>query len=194
MHTLVDRERDKYQDIWTVDQYAENSPGKTVLPLFLDMAGEVRGHSVLDAGCGSGKGAIALAGAGLTVRCCDLTGTGRVPEAQAFPFTEACLWDGGLASTIGGFVDWVYCCDVLEHIPTALTMLVVRNLLSLARRGVFLSITFEPDVCGVWIGQPLHQTVQPFVWWRDHLRAIGTVLEARDLLGAGVFLLRGSQC
>lgn len=184
---IVDVERVKYEDMWSVEAYASHSPGEMFLPLFLDMIGSSR-SSIIDAGCGSGKGALALHGAGFNVRCCDLTDAGLMPEARTFPFNKVCLWDD-LVPTVG-FVDWVYCCDVLEHIPTEFTMLVISRLLDIARKGVFLSISFAPDVMGAWIGKPLHQTVQSFMWWRDNLNAIGELVEARDLLNSGVFLVK----
>lgn len=185
---IVDVERGKYEDMWGVDAYAEHSPGEMFLPLFLNMIGAVRRSTIIDAGCGSGKGALALQNAGFVVRCCDLTNTGLIPEARTFPFSTACLWDDLVR--VVGFADWVYCCDVLEHIPTEFTMLVIARLLAVARKGVFLSISFAPDVMGAWIGKPLHQTVQHFVWWRDNLNTIGELVEARDLLNAGVFLVK----
>jgi hypothetical protein len=30
----------------------------------------------------------------------------------------------------------------------------------------------------------------PFVWWRDQLATVGELVEARDLLHAGAFLVR----
>ncbi len=66
-------------------------------------------------------------------------------------------------------------------------MLVISRLLHVARRGVFLSIALVPDEFGVWVGQPLHQTVQGFTWWRDRLNTLGTIKECRDLLTAGVY-------
>jgi hypothetical protein len=41
----------------------------------------------------------------------------------------------------------------------------------------------------VWIGKTLHQTVQPFTWWRDSFRELATVVECRDLFDNSVFLL-----
>jgi len=69
-------------------------------------------------------------------------------------------------------------------------MLVVSRLLAVARRGVFLTISTQPDACGVWVGKPLHQTVESFVWWRDQLRTMGQLTDARDLLTAGAYLVR----
>jgi hypothetical protein len=62
-------------------------------------------------------------------------------------------------------------------------------LLEVARRGVFLSISLMPDQFGKWIGKPLHQSVQTFPEWRDQLAAIGRVIEARDLLHTGIYLV-----
>jgi hypothetical protein len=87
-------------------------------------------------------------------------------------------------------VDWVYCCDVLEHVPPQFTMLAIDQMLRVARLGVFLSIALVPDQFGVWVGEALHQTVQPFVWWRDSLREVGEVVDARDLLIHGVYVVR----
>jgi hypothetical protein len=63
-------------------------------------------------------------------------------------------------------------------------------LLEVARRGVFLSISLMPDEFGAFVGKRLHQSVQTFVQWRDQLHAIGTVVEARDLLHCGVYLVK----
>jgi SAM-dependent methyltransferase len=145
---------------------------------------------VLDAGCGSGKGMIALRKAGFEdVHGCDLTDSGLIPEARGeFEFEHAVLWQDLYKQDVD-FVDWVYCTDVLEHIPTALTMLVVARLLEVAERGVFLTVSMVPDVMGFWIGKPLHETVQPFLWWRDHIKTVGRIVEARDLLTAAAFLV-----
>jgi hypothetical protein len=85
--------------------------------------------------------------------------------------------------------DYVYCTDVLEHIPPQFTMLVIDQLLRVAHKGLFLNVSLVPDSFGMWVGEPLHQTVEGFVWWRDSLRELGTVVEARDLIQSAVFLV-----
>jgi 2-polyprenyl-3-methyl-5-hydroxy-6-metoxy-1,4-benzoquinol methylase len=198
MSALETREREKYQAAWAMDTYAAHSPGERCLPIFLDMIAPTpnamgvpfyfgRDISVLDAGAGSGKGALALQKAGFAVTMCDLTPDGLVAEAQALPFVPACLWDDLRAP---GRFDYAYCCDVLEHIPTPFTMLVISRLLEVARHSVFLSISTVPDHFGAFVGEPLHQTVQPFVAWRDQIAALGTIVEARDLLTSACFLVR----
>jgi SAM-dependent methyltransferase len=187
MQTILDRERQKYTDMWQVEDYHKNSPGETMLPLFLDICNPEHAAWILDAGCGEGKGTLALIKAGFRVMGCDL-----IPNEQSLiPHIEIELWKD-LYKTYSERqkYDWVYCTDVMEHIPTALTMLVIHRLLQVSIKGVFLSISFLPDSFGTWIGETLHETVQPFVWWRDHLREVGEVVEARDLLNFGVFLVR----
>jgi SAM-dependent methyltransferase len=186
---LITQERDLYESIWAIDAYRSHAPGEEFLPIFLDLIGGAGPMTVLDAGTGSGKGALALDAAGFHVDLCDLTFDGLVPEARHLPRAEACLWSD-LRRRLGPR-DYVYCCDVLEHIPPGFTMLVVSRLLEVARRGVFLSISLTTDNFGVWVGQPLHKTVLSFPQWRDQLAAIAEIVECRDLLITGLFLLRG---
>lgn len=184
-------ERALYDEVWAhVDTYGDYSPGEARLPMFLAMTGATSGR-VLDAGCGSGKGALALKAAGFDVTLCDVTDAGLTDDARALPFVRVCLWAdlSPIAYVSGGF-EYVYCCDALEHIPTEYTMLVLARLLAIADKGVFLSISLVPDQCGVWVGKHLHQTVQPFTWWRDRLSDLGVLVEARDLIDSGVYLVR----
>lgn len=199
MTTLLDRERETYTDVWhAVDQYGELSPGANYVPLFLDMAGlptdrqfAGQARTVLDAGCGSGKGAQALVGAGFSVTMADVTAAG-LPDGlpRLIPFHQVCLWEdlwGRVGLRPGWKFDYVYCCDVLEHVPLPLTMLVVARLLAVAKTGVFLSVCLQRDVSGLWVGKPLHQSVQSFVEWRDQLSAVGRMQECRDLLHTGLY-------
>lgn len=186
---LLERERAKYEDAWAIPQYAELSPGEHLVKVFLQMAPATTliQSSVLDAGAGSGKGALKLDQAGFRVTMCDLTDAGLIPEAQSLPFYSVCLWHS--LRRVVGFHDWVYCTDVMEHIPPEFTMLVVSRLLEVARKGVFLSITFLEDNFGRIIGETLHQTVQPYTWWKSRLETMATIRESRDLINSGVFLL-----
>ncbi len=187
MSRILLEEQRTYEEMWAVEAYAKSSPGAQLVPVFIDMAHPALTDAVMDAGCGHGKGAIALLAAGFTsITCCDLVDV-REPEAQQFAFHEICLWQAQALRGMG--LDWVYCCDVLEHVPEALTMLSVHQLLEASRSGVFLNVSVVPDVFGAWAGRSLHQTVKPFTWWRDHLSEIGHVDEGRDFLDAASFLV-----
>lgn len=195
--SISQRERVLYEDVFdTIKHYADFSPGKEYVPMFLDMAciekWQASRYEVLDAGCGTGQGAMALRDVGFKVRMCDITPSGLLPEARDMPFSEVVLWQplkGKTGYVQGGRFDYVYCTDVLEHIPPQLTMLVISRLLEVTHRGLFLSISLTRDNLGVWLGKQLHQTVQSFVWWRDNLNDIGQVIEARDLLNTGIYLV-----
>ena len=183
---LTDKERETYESMWAVNAYSDYSPGEANLPIFLDMVGNMRG-TVLDAGCGSGKGALALQQHGFVPTLLDLTPAGLMDDARHLPFIEKPLWSD-LHRSVPKH-DWVYCCDVLEHIPPTFTMLVVSRLLEVSRRGVFLTISLVQDQFGVWIGTSLHQTIQPFGQWKEQLSTLAPIYECRDLIDTGVFLL-----
>jgi SAM-dependent methyltransferase len=193
-------EQSTYADLWaTVPHYGDCAPGVHYVPLFRECVSRF-GHgpkflgkpTVLDAGTGSGKGALELQQAGFAVTCCDITDAGLVADARALPFKAACLWHPlRPIAPRSGLFDFVYCTDVLEHIAPEFTMLTIAQMLAVARRGLFLSVSLVPDNFGIWAGKPLHQTVRDYRWWRDALREVGQVLDARDLETDATFYVRG---
>lgn len=182
-------EAEKYRDVWlSVPQYGEHSPGELFVPMFSTVA--TAGAHVVDAGTGSGRGALALTAAGYHVDCvCDLTADGLVEAARRFRFAEACLWRPLRPQLKLGRTEWVYCVDVLEHLPPQFTMLAVDQMLALAEVGLFLVVTLVPDQWGAVVGETLHRTVEAFTWWRDSLREVGRVVDARDQIQRGVFVV-----
>ena len=199
MADLVEGLADTYREMWGVEAYQKFSPGFELVDLFEDMADPPVGSTILDAGCGAGKGALELERRGYQVAMCDLIADAVVPEARHIPFRQVVLWQslGGLYQSLvrnrkplALRFDYVYCCDVLEHVPPTFVMLSVQRLLTVARRGMFLAVSLKLDQLGIWVGTHLHQTVQPFTAWRDQLRELGQVEEARDLLNRAVFWVR----
>jgi SAM-dependent methyltransferase len=187
MTSAIERkEQELYSTVWdSVDAYGVHSPGANHVPIFRSMA-ESTG-SVLDAGCGSGRAGLLLQDLGYRVVYCDFVSEGLDPRVPPTLFAKSALWKD--LTRVTGFVDYTYCCDVMEHIPPELTMLVLYQLMRVSRKGLFLSISTVPDHFGQWVGESLHKTVQPFKWWRDHLKLFGTVLEARDLLTSAIFFV-----
>lgn len=188
MSNMLKQEQACYEEMWQVPSYDKFSPGEEFLPLFLEHAQAP--ETVLDAGCGGGAGSIALVKAGFDVEGFDITEAGLRPEFKELeiPFTEGSLWRP--LPFAPKSVDWVYCTDVMEHIPPQFTMLVASQLLSVARKGVFFSIGLTPDQFGVWVGRPLHLSVYSFKEWRDNLSEIGQVVDARDLMSTGIYVVR----
>jgi SAM-dependent methyltransferase len=189
MASVLTAETDTYAEMWGHPAYSVTAPGESYAPVFRAMVAEqCQGFgSVLDAGCGTGRGALALKALGFDVALCDVTDAGLDDAARDLPFFRLPLW-ANLRGALGCY-DWVYCTDVLEHLPTEYTMLAVARLLEVARDGLFLTVATQADSFGVWVNRPLHQTVQPYIWWRDRLAELGTVRDARDLLTNALFVV-----
>lgn len=169
--------------MWDVDAYSVNSPGKQLVDYFINIAKPPIPCFILDVGAGAGAGSRELKSRGFHVQAFDITDAAW--KHDDIKLTTGSIWrDMNFRTKF----DFGYCCDVMEHIPQEFTALSVSEILRNCERA-FLSISFGPDNCGVWIGQPLHLTVKPFTWWRDLMREVGTLHDARDLMGDGVFLV-----
>ncbi len=190
MMNLVERETDRYEELINgMPEYLENSPGEMHAELFLEMSGAQPGDTILDVGCCSVKGSVKLAEYQLVPQLQDITDVGLVPEAQAFPFDKGAAWAPRRARS----VDWIFCTDLMEHIPTAFVMLTLDRLCRRARKGAFFTISLQPDNFGVYIGEPLHLTVQPYVWWRERIKDVAPMRDSRDYLATGIYLTDGQS-
>ena len=183
---LHEHEAGKYADVWQIPSYHNFSHGEFHADLFMEITGASPGETVIDLGCGTGRGGKALKKHGLKPTYLDLVKVGNLK-----PFRKQPLW-----KPIIGLWDYGICCDVMEHLPAEFTMLAIHNMLE-ACGGLFLSICFQDESFGELVGEPLHLTVRPFTWWRDNLREVGTLEEARDFsppdrkdqLKVGIFYL-----
>jgi hypothetical protein len=170
--------------MWEVDDYHKMSPGELYVDAFFNILKPKSGERVLDVGAGAGAGSKALKQRGLSVQAFDLTDA-------AWKHDDIKLMTGSVwrdLPHVSPPYNYCYCCDVMEHIPTEFTALSVSEML---RVGVlsFLCISFQEEFYGRYIQQSLHLTIKPFEWWRDMLREVGTVHEARDLMGDGLFVV-----
>lgn len=177
---MIQQETAKYEKVWAIPEYGNYSPGEEMARAFREIADPKPDSAILDIGCGSGKGALAL-GDEFDRYLLDLTPDGLVPEAKGLPFLRKSIWEPW-----DDHWDYGYCADVMEHLPPEFTMLAVKNILDHCDKA-FFQICFMPDHFGQKIGEPLHLTVCPFEWWLAHFKEFGTVIEARDLLQNGLF-------
>jgi 2-polyprenyl-3-methyl-5-hydroxy-6-metoxy-1,4-benzoquinol methylase len=178
--SITATEAAKYRAMWGVPEYADNSPGKLMAPIFMEVSGARAGERVWDIGCGDGQGGRELQTFGLIVSGMDL-----VDANPGYSMVEQPIW-----TPLPSVADYSFCCDVLEHVPREFTMLAVRNVVDACSIGAFFSISTVPDMMGRLIKETLHLTVERYVWWRDHLKEFGEIVEARDLLNCGVFYVR----
>ena len=82
--------------------------------------------------------------------------------------------------------DWIYCVDVLEHLPTEQIDAALDGFTHITRHGGFLQIALFEDGCGNLIGETLHLTVQPYAWWHEKIAArwtLGHAQEGTDVRG-----------
>ena len=172
MLSLYEKEAEKYKQTWDIPSYHDYSHGENYADLFMEITGAQPGDTVIDLGCGTGRGGQELEAKGLRPTYLDLENYN-----DNHPFLEQSLWER--IPQRNPRYNFGLCCDVMEHLPPEYTMLAIRNMLD-ACEGLFLSICFQDESFGAIIGETLHLTVMPFTWWRDHLSEMGNLVEARD--------------
>lgn len=162
-----------YEAMWQHPEYRHVAPGEDIAQLFVSIARPSPGATLVDLGCGTGRGGLALATfAGLNVTMVDFAANSLdedirpILEAQphAIRFVQH-----DLTRPVPVKGEYGYCTDVLEHIPPADVDAVINNCL-MAAQHVFFQISTVDDVCGGLIGHPLHLTVQPYEWWLKKFR------------------------
>lgn len=183
------QERVKYAEIWSLPEYRKaHSPGLENVERFMSVLAPKPGERVIDIGCGSGSAGLEFDRLGLRAWWLDITDAGLNESVDRSRFIETPLWSrwGGKISPMW---DYGFCCDVLEHIPPEYAMLTADRILS-ACKVAWLQISLRPDEFGKLIGEPLHLTVRPFDWWLIRLATLGEVMDARDLCGVGLYIVR----
>lgn len=185
-------EQAKYRKAWALDAYRVVSPGENHLQLFRRMVRARRG-SMLDLGTGTGRAGLALARMGFDVTLADFVDHDEcLDEDVRWALTQREV-EWMKLNAWGDWPklrwDWVFCCDMLEHIPPQRIGKVVENVAAHSNNA-FFTVCFNEDHFGQHpnIDEPLHLCVRPFNWWLTLLRdTFARVLEARDLIGYGAF-------
>lgn len=155
---LEEREREKYERIWAEPSYRKYAPGEHHIESAVSGLGMKPGDSLIDFGCGCGRGAQRLKDLGFQVTGIDHAANCLDPHCT-FDFMEACLWDLPKLHAAFG-----YCTDVMEHIPSEK---VEQVLAGIARScdAAYFSISTVDDSCGSLIGQKLHMTIMDAANW-----------------------------
>ena len=158
--------------MWQQPCYRRSSPGLRVSKLFLDKLHPLitEGQRLIDFGSGTGKAAAPFLQAGLCVDMVDIASNALDPEMQSLlhilpahlSFTQSPLWN--LPKTLKP-AEWIYCCDVLEHIPSERVMDTLREMSKRTLKGGIFQIYLEDEPFGDMIGQTLHLTLRPREWW-----------------------------
>jgi 2-polyprenyl-3-methyl-5-hydroxy-6-metoxy-1,4-benzoquinol methylase len=187
MTSVSVEERQKYERMWEFEQYRGDHVTAYAREAIARM-GMRRGDSVIDFGAGAGYASVHLQEAGLRVLAIEIARNALASDIAArVPYLIGSLWE----MPVDVVADWGFCCDVMEHIPTAHVDEVLAFIARSVRRSSFMSISLRADGCGRLIGQPLHLTVQPADWWirtlSKHWKACDVLPEERtDVLRAVV--------
>lgn len=175
---LAQKERDKYQTLWReCPGYRQLSPGEDLAVYFFHSFQHLvkKNDRIIDFGCGTGRAAKHFLAMGLHVTLVDFCSIDCLdPEIllllSLFPekirFIEACLWN--LPVDLG-MTEWVYCCDVLEHIPEEKIEAVLSEISSRHLKGGYMSICLQEDSFGKVLNETLHLCIKTKEWWHEKL-------------------------
>jgi len=191
LETRTNPEKKKYEQLWSGTDYRRYSPGERVAVDFLKQARPKEGAEVIDFGCGSGRGGLALCVFGGAKVCfVDFAPNCLDPEIQQALKTQSHMLrfvEADLEKRIPVQAEYGFCADVMEHIPEDKVDQVLDNILTAARH-VFFQISTLPDHFGSTIGEQLHLTVKPFEWWLAKLRGKDVVFHwSENQGGAALF-------
>lgn len=158
-------EKAKYEKIWAVPGYRVNSPGEGLVDCF---AAVTPTGTLIDLGCGTGRAGLKLRDLGFEVTLFDLTKAALDKKTiqAGLPFIEGNLWGNCL---FWAPFDWIYCTDVLEHIPPEHIDATLDNMARITGLGGFLQIAMFEDGFGKYIGDTLHLTIQTEEWWMEKI-------------------------
>ena len=153
----------KYEIAYRNPEYYKTSAG---LLQTHEVLATLKFRSVLDVGCGPGYSLLRFLIAGKEVMgtevCEYLYGTALIAfmnndvvvpaRIQNLPFEAESY-------------DLVYCTDVLEHIPEQDIEVSIRELVRVAKKYIYVSVSTVPAMFHPELG--LHETVKPKEWWYE---------------------------
>ncbi|MBS0629741.1 MAG: class I SAM-dependent methyltransferase [Verrucomicrobia bacterium] len=143
----MEEEAMKYDIVWR-----DSAAGETFAPFFLDgFRNEMRaGQTLIHFGCGTARVTKTFLSKGLNVTLVDISPYALDEEirnmlillSNQVHFVQACLWQ--LPKQLKD-ASWIYCCDVLEHMPKECLDSVLGQMGERMRLGGYLSICLKDD-------------------------------------------------
>jgi SAM-dependent methyltransferase len=184
-------EKDLYKMMWDIPEYRHVAPGENIAHEFLAQAKPKAGSSVLDLGCGTGRGGLNLAFFGnmdvtlvdFAPNCLDADIVPMLKtQSHVLKFVEA-----DLSQPLPVKAAYGYCTDVMEHIRPHHVDKVLDNCLEAAQH-VFFHISTVDDAMGVLVGHKLHLSVHDYKWWLKKFRDRKCIIHwSKELDGGCMF-------
>lgn len=182
-------EKRKYEKMWTNEPYRATSPGYDSVSDFLSYIKNKKGSadSLIDFGCGSGVAAIPFLEVGFKVSLVDIAENCLNENIHALTFLYpelitfflAPLWE--LPCSLGKS-DWIYCIDVLEHLPPERVDKALSEMASKTKKGGALQVFLLDEEMGARVGETLHLTIKPLDWWLDKISSYWNIEEVRPII------------
>lgn len=180
-------EKEKYERMWAIDAYRNDSPGEECVEKFLRLAMPERTDLVYDIGAGTGRAAAKIA-EHCSVIMYDIADNCLDAEVRSKLNENLRFFVADLREEKPPEADYTYCTDMLEHIEPHKLDAVLGNVLRSAKK-TFLQISLTNDEFGALIGQPLHLSVHSFEWWEKKLSEYCTIEYSEDRGHAAIFYL-----
>jgi 2-polyprenyl-3-methyl-5-hydroxy-6-metoxy-1,4-benzoquinol methylase len=166
---VAEYEKQKYQKIWTFDEYRQTAPGEKLVKSACSELGIQTGEHVIDFGCGTGRSMQIFHEMGVSVLGVDIAPNCLDEENQKFKLIESCLWNLPTSLMEASF-EWGYCTDVMEHIPPQYVEETVKKIRQTITKGAYFQIALFNDSMGSLIGEKLHLSVCPANYWENLLK------------------------
>ena len=161
-------ERAKYEKMWTLDKYRRRSPGLGQVDHFLTTCRPSKGDHILDVGTGRGVAVGELIRRGyLNTAGIDIASNAVNPDIRYAYLDRFRIGDYLTTDTL--MVDWIFCCDFLEHLPPEQLRPALEKIKHDSIKGLYLQVPTFPSSGKKWDDSfefELHYTVMPAIWWK----------------------------
>ena len=156
-------EVEKYTALWALPQgYGNNYDHpywKEIVKTLTDNMGLHTFNSIIDIGGGDQR--LGRFFPNHQYACLDIAPNACEPGENAYPHYVADITEWNERRMF----DWAISIDVMEHIPTDKVFDAIKNIAGLVNIGGAFLISTRPDRGGKKIGETLHMTVKPPLWW-----------------------------
>jgi len=154
-------EQDKYRRMYNVDSYKVNSPALRQIHILKGIAEHIKAKRILDTGCGTGRALKEFIDDGYDAIGIDITNNAHINEVDNHVL---CIPIHRYKSEA---YDFIYCVDVMEHIPEPLIDLTLENLSKLCGKIIYFDIALFHDPFGQIIGEELHPSIFNSNVWQE---------------------------